>query len=160
EPEEGVEITRDLLDHNPSLRRQPISAGEVHGHSEWLTADGDLRTLPCHLGDPDSRMGGFDGFYAARLPLILKGYSRWPPPRPPLCSALRDPRTPAREGANASMARVSVAEGTRLSVFLARGLLGRVTSRVTTHPIVNWPFSFGKADRIVIAPQDLRTSDA
>jgi uncharacterized heparinase superfamily protein len=58
------------------------------------------------------------------------------------------------------MARVSVAEGTRLSVFLARGLLGRVTSRVTTHPIVNWPFSFGKADRIVIAPQDLRTSDA
>ena len=58
------------------------------------------------------------------------------------------------------MARVSVAEGTRLSVFLARGLLGRVTSRVTTHPIVNWPFSFGKADRIAIAPQDLRTSDA
>ena len=48
------------------------------------------------------------------------------------------------------MARVSVAEGTRLSVFLARGLLGRVTSRVTTHPIVNWPFSFGKADRIAI----------
>src|SRR2546428_769317 len=69
-------------------------------------------------------------------------------------------RTPAREGANASMARVSVAEGTRLSVFLARGLLGRVTSRVTAHPIVNWPFSFGKADRIAIAPQDLRTSDA
>ncbi len=58
------------------------------------------------------------------------------------------------------MSRVSVAEGTRLSVFLARGLLGRLTSRVTTHPIVNWPFSFGKADRIVIAPQDLRTSDA
>jgi len=58
------------------------------------------------------------------------------------------------------MARVSVAEGTRLSVFLARGLLGRVTSRITAHPIVNWPFSFGKADRIAIAPQDLRTSDA
>jgi uncharacterized heparinase superfamily protein len=58
------------------------------------------------------------------------------------------------------MARVSVAEGTRLSVFLARGLLGRVTSRVTAHPIVNWPFSFGKADRIAIAPQDLRTTDA
>jgi 16S rRNA (cytosine967-C5)-methyltransferase len=70
EPEEGVEIIRDLLDHNPSLRRQPISAREVHGHSEWLTADGDLRTLPCHLGDPDSRMGGLDGFYAARLQRI------------------------------------------------------------------------------------------
>lgn len=58
------------------------------------------------------------------------------------------------------MSRVSVAERTRLSVYLARGLVGRLTSRVTTHPVVNWPFSFGKADRIVIAPQDLRTSDA
>ena len=67
EPEEGIEVIRDLLAHNPNLRRQPISAGEVHGRSEWLTADGDLRTLPCHLPDPDSRMGGLDGFYAARL---------------------------------------------------------------------------------------------
>ena len=58
------------------------------------------------------------------------------------------------------MSRVSVAEGTKLSVVLARGLVGRLTSRVAAHPIVHWPFSFGKADRIVIAPQDLRTSDA
>jgi uncharacterized heparinase superfamily protein len=58
------------------------------------------------------------------------------------------------------MSRVSVAERTRLSVFLARGLVGRLTSRVTTHPIVDWPFSFGKADRVVIAPQDLRTADS
>jgi uncharacterized heparinase superfamily protein len=58
------------------------------------------------------------------------------------------------------MSRVSVAERTRLSVFLARGLLRRLACRVTTHPVVNWPFSFGKADRVVIAPQDLRTSDA
>ena len=57
------------------------------------------------------------------------------------------------------MSRVSVAEGTKLSVVLARGLLGRLTSRVATHPILNWPFSFAKTDRIVIAPQDLRTSD-
>jgi uncharacterized heparinase superfamily protein len=58
------------------------------------------------------------------------------------------------------MSRVSVAERTRLSVFLARGLVRKLTSRVTTHPIVNWPFSFGKADRVVIAPQDLRTTDS
>jgi uncharacterized heparinase superfamily protein len=63
-------------------------------------------------------------------------------------------------GASASMSRVSVAERTKLSVFLARGVLRRLASRVTTHPIVNWPFSFGKADRLVIAPQDLRTTDA
>ena len=58
------------------------------------------------------------------------------------------------------MARASVAEHAKLSVFLARGLLRRLISRVTTNPVVNWPFSFGKADRIAIAPQDLRTSDA
>jgi 16S rRNA (cytosine967-C5)-methyltransferase len=28
-----------------------------------ITADGDLRTLPCHLAEK----GGMDGFYAARL---------------------------------------------------------------------------------------------
>jgi len=58
------------------------------------------------------------------------------------------------------MSRVSVAERTRLSVFLARGLVHRLASRIATHPIVNWPFSFGKADRLLIAPQDLRTTDA
>src|SRR5260370_699619 len=67
--------------------------------------------------------------------------------------------SPVRRGVRASMSRVSVAEGTKLSVVLARGLLGRLTSRVATHPILNWPFSFAKTDRIVIAPQDLRTSD-
>ena len=70
EPEEGIEIVRDLLSETPSLVRRPISACEIHGHSEWLTADGDLRTLPCHLADSDSRMAGLDGFYAARLQRI------------------------------------------------------------------------------------------
>jgi uncharacterized heparinase superfamily protein len=58
------------------------------------------------------------------------------------------------------MSRASVAERTRLSVFLARGLLRRLIGRVTTHPIVSWLLSFGKVDRLVIAPQDLRTTDA
>jgi uncharacterized heparinase superfamily protein len=58
------------------------------------------------------------------------------------------------------MSRVSVAEHARLSVFLARGLIRRLISRVTTHPVVSWPFSFGKADRLLISPQDLRTADA
>jgi 16S rRNA (cytosine967-C5)-methyltransferase len=70
EPQEGTEIVHDLLSHTPNLVRRPISADEVHSHSEWLTADGDLRTLPCHLPDPDSRMAGLDGFYAARLQRI------------------------------------------------------------------------------------------
>ena len=38
--------------------------------ADWpnvLTPEGDLRTLPCHLPDPDPRMAGLDGFYAARI---------------------------------------------------------------------------------------------
>jgi 16S rRNA (cytosine967-C5)-methyltransferase len=65
EPEEGIDVVRELLANNPSVRRRPITGKEVD--SAWLTADGDLRTLPCHLGDTDSRMAGIDGFYAARL---------------------------------------------------------------------------------------------
>ena len=70
EPEEGIEIVRDLLDRTRALVRRPISADEVYGRSEWITAEGDLRTLPCQLPDPDSRMAGLDGFYAARLQRI------------------------------------------------------------------------------------------
>jgi uncharacterized heparinase superfamily protein len=58
------------------------------------------------------------------------------------------------------MSRVSVAEQTRLSVFLARGLIRRLIGRVFTHPLLNWPFAFRKADRLLVAPQDLRTTDA
>ncbi len=67
EPEEGIEVVRSLLDARPDLRRQPIAASEVHGCAPWITADGDLRTLPCDLPDPDSRWSGLDGFFAARL---------------------------------------------------------------------------------------------
>jgi uncharacterized heparinase superfamily protein len=58
------------------------------------------------------------------------------------------------------MSRVSVAEQTRLSVFLARGLVRRLLGRLFTHPLLNWPFAFRKPDRLLVAPQDLRTTDA
>ena len=70
EPEEGIEVVRGLLHDSPNLHRLPIPAAEMHGHGDWLTPDGDLRTLPCHLDDPDSRQAGLDGFYAARLQRI------------------------------------------------------------------------------------------
>jgi uncharacterized heparinase superfamily protein len=57
------------------------------------------------------------------------------------------------------MSRASVAEQTKLSVFLARGLLRKLTSRVAGHALFNWPFP-AKTDRLVISPQDLRTTDA
>jgi 16S rRNA (cytosine967-C5)-methyltransferase len=67
EPEEGEAVVRDLLARQDDMRRAPITAGEVHGHPEWLTTEGDLRTLPSHLPDADPRMSGLDGFFAARL---------------------------------------------------------------------------------------------
>ena len=70
EPEEGVEIVRDLLDRDPRLRRRPVAAAEVGGLAELISPDGDLRTLPCQLADSDPRMGGLDGFYSARLERI------------------------------------------------------------------------------------------
>ena len=57
------------------------------------------------------------------------------------------------------ISRVSAAERTRLSVFLARGVLRKLVGRVIGHPWMRWPFPV-KAERLVIAPQDLRTTDA
>jgi 16S rRNA (cytosine967-C5)-methyltransferase len=67
EPEEGEQAISALLATEPAMRRVPIAAGEVAGLTEILTAEGDLRTLPCHLPHDDPRLGGLDGFYAARL---------------------------------------------------------------------------------------------
>ena len=67
EPEEGEQTIAALLASNSAVRRVPIEASEVAGMSELLTTDGDLRSLPCQLPHQDPRLGGLDGFYAARL---------------------------------------------------------------------------------------------
>jgi 16S rRNA (cytosine967-C5)-methyltransferase len=67
EPEEGHQPIAALLAAEPSLQRLPVEAGEVAGLSEIVTAEGDLRTLPCHLPRADPQFGGLDGFYVARL---------------------------------------------------------------------------------------------
>jgi 16S rRNA (cytosine967-C5)-methyltransferase len=67
EPEEGEHAIADLLATDSRMRRAPIDPSEVAGLAEIVIADGDLRTLPCHLPHDDPRLGGLDGFYAARL---------------------------------------------------------------------------------------------
>src|SRR5438445_2792739 len=67
EPEEGEQAIASLLAAESGMSRAPVEAGEVAGLSEIVTANGDLRTLPCHLPHADPRLGGLDGFYAARL---------------------------------------------------------------------------------------------
>ncbi len=63
EREEGEEQIDAFLATHPEFARQPVTAEDVFGHGEWITTDGDLRTLPCHLPE----IGGMDGFYTARL---------------------------------------------------------------------------------------------
>ena len=70
EPEEGIDVVREFLAREPRAVRRPIAGDEVCGQDDWLTPDGDLRTLPCHWPDADSRMAGLDGFFAARLSRI------------------------------------------------------------------------------------------
>jgi 16S rRNA (cytosine967-C5)-methyltransferase len=67
EPEEGEQAVAALLERNRDLRRSPIRPEEISGLAELLTPEGELRTLPCQLPDPNPRMAGLDGFYAGRI---------------------------------------------------------------------------------------------
>jgi uncharacterized heparinase superfamily protein len=64
------------------------------------------------------------------------------------------------QGTNALMMRVSVAELARLSVFIGRRAFRSLLGRISTHPFMRWRFGSASTDRLVIAPQDLRTADA
>jgi 16S rRNA (cytosine967-C5)-methyltransferase len=63
EPEEGPQRIDGLLRSGAPVERRPIGAGELDAPADWLTSDGDLRTLPFHFAEYD----GIDGFYGARL---------------------------------------------------------------------------------------------
>src|SRR5271170_7878822 len=58
------------------------------------------------------------------------------------------------------MARGSVANSAKLTWLLLRGGLRHAAGRLNGHPILRWPLPQLKADRLLIAPQDLRTADA
>jgi 16S rRNA (cytosine967-C5)-methyltransferase len=63
QPEEGIERIESLLASGAPVDRLPIAVEEVGGLADILSPEGDLRSLPFHLGEK----GGMDGFYAARL---------------------------------------------------------------------------------------------
>ena len=63
EPEEGPQRIDALLRSGAPVERRPVAPAEIDAPAEWLTGDGDLRTLPFHLAEYD----GIDGFYGARL---------------------------------------------------------------------------------------------
>ena len=63
EPEEGPNQIESFLAGRPGFSRLPVRAWEVGDLNALVTAQGDMRSLPCHLDD----RGGMDGFFAARL---------------------------------------------------------------------------------------------
>lgn len=60
---EGEQQIEAFLRDEPSAARLPITAQELGGFDEALSAEGDLRILPFH----QAALGGMDGFYIARL---------------------------------------------------------------------------------------------
>src|SRR5437016_12057758 len=69
-------------------------------------------------------------------------------------------RRGAQRGQAEQMSRVAVANHAKLSWLLLRGALRRVAGRANGHPLLRWPLIPLRADRLLIAPQDLRTADA
>ena len=69
EPEESEQQVEAFLGRNSDFARVPITSADVF-EPEFISAKGDLATLPCFWSDK----GGMDGFYAARL----KRYSSRP----------------------------------------------------------------------------------
>jgi 16S rRNA (cytosine967-C5)-methyltransferase len=63
EPAEGPERIEALLASGAPVERVEIDPDEIAAAPEWITPNGDLRTLPCHFCEYD----GIDGFYCARL---------------------------------------------------------------------------------------------
>ena len=57
------------------------------------------------------------------------------------------------------MSRGSIADRTRLAAFAARRALRTSMGRFNAHPLLRWRFTPAIADRLLIAPQDLRTAD-
>jgi uncharacterized heparinase superfamily protein len=58
------------------------------------------------------------------------------------------------------MSRGLIADNARLSWLLLRGGLRQTAGRLNGHPLLRWPLPQIKSDRLLIAPQDLRTADA
>ena len=67
EPEEGEAQIAAFLSRDTRYTRVPVRPEEVGGAAELIDANGDLRTLPCHLADVPGARGGLDGFFASRL---------------------------------------------------------------------------------------------
>jgi 16S rRNA (cytosine967-C5)-methyltransferase len=67
EPEEGPNQIATFLATHPQFRRDAVAPAQIDGEAGWITPDGDIRTLPCHMKMPSPDLSGMDGFFIARL---------------------------------------------------------------------------------------------
>ena len=67
EPEEGVHQIERFLVANKAFERRPVDAAEIRADPQWVTAAGDLQTLPSGYAELPAGFTGMDGFFAARL---------------------------------------------------------------------------------------------
>lgn len=63
QPEEGASVVAAANAAGAGLIRDPLDPVRDGLDPAWMTAEGDLRTLPCH----GAESGGMDGFFTARL---------------------------------------------------------------------------------------------
>jgi uncharacterized heparinase superfamily protein len=78
----------------------------------------------------------------------------------PFAIVLAGRRNRPAAGTSALMTRISVAERAKLSVFIGSRAVKGLTGRITSHPLLRWRLASTTNDRLVIAPQELRTTDA
>ncbi|GGE06669.1 MFS transporter [Aureimonas endophytica] len=67
DPAEGEAVVEAFLAEEPDFHLDPVRPEELPGLGEAIDAQGRLRTLPSMLADPEPRLSGLDGFFAARL---------------------------------------------------------------------------------------------
>lgn len=67
QPEEGEHQISAFLARHSAFRRWPLEPGEIGIQADWITPDGDLRTVPHAYTSDQSGCSGIDGFFAARL---------------------------------------------------------------------------------------------
>ena len=63
------------------------------------------------------------------------------------------------EEASVSMAGLSIVERAKLLLLLGRRALRIAVGRLSGHPLIRWRFIPRRTERLLIAPQDLRTAD-
>jgi 16S rRNA (cytosine967-C5)-methyltransferase len=67
EPEEGEDRVAAFLAKHPEFTAAPVRPEELPGLEAAISPEGWLRTLPSHWPNEEPRLGGLDGFFAARL---------------------------------------------------------------------------------------------